>query len=455
MNESGNSNANLEKQSGDERPNAPTYAPLRRRMFFWIWMASLTSNIGTWLQNVGAAWLMTSLDPSPFMVAMVQSATTLPIFFIALPAGALADIVDRRWLLLVAQVWMVAAAAILAVVSHLGMVTPLLLLLMTLALGAGFALNAPAWQAIVPDLVPKEEIPAAVALNGVSVNISRAIGPAIGGAVVAAFGAEAVFLLNALSFVGVVIVLALWQAPHHSTPLPAERFWGAMKVGLRYVRHAPEYRLVLARAISFVVGASALWALLPAAARQDFGGGATGYGLLLGCLGLGAVTGTIALPILQKRVSPKVLIAIGSAAFATGTIVVAYVNSFPVWCAALIPAGAGWLWVLTVLNSTSQSLLPRWVRARALSVYLLAFYGGMAAGSALWGAIAELIGVSNAMGLASLAMFVFFACHREMPNARRAIRMSIRMPGTLDGCPRCPQFTIRQWFRPRDDRIPV
>ncbi|MDB5384883.1 MAG: transporter [Planctomycetaceae bacterium] len=382
------------------------YAPLRRRMFFWLWAAALTSNIGTWLQNVAAAWLMTSLNPSPFLVAMVQAVTTLPVFLLALPAGALADIVDRRRLLLAAQLWMLVAAGALAVLTHNGMVTPSFLLLLTMALGAGFALNAPAWQAVIPDLVPRAEVSAAVALNGVSVNISRAVGPAIGGALVAAFGAEAAFLLNALSFIGVVVVLALWRNPVHNTPLPAERLWGAMWAGVRYVRHAPDFRLVLWRVTAFVTSASALLALLPAASRLKFGDEATAYGLLLGCMGVGAVGGTLLLPSFQKRISAGALIAIGSAIYAGGTIVVAYVASFPAWCAAMIFVGAAWLILLTILSSASQALLPRWVRARALAVYILALYGGMAAGSAFWGAIADRIGISNALALASVSTIV-------------------------------------------------
>lgn len=383
-----------------ERPDSPgggrqpsTYAPLRRAIFRRLWLASLASNVGTWVQGVGAAWLMTELSGSGLMIALVQAATTLPVFVLALPAGALADIVDRRRLLLVAQAWMLAAAMALAVVAYLGLVTPWLLLAFTFALGLGFALNAPAWQAVTPELVPRLEVPAAVTLNSVSLNLARAVGPALGGVVVAAAGVAGAFLLNALSFLGVLAVLGLWRRQGRASALPAERLVGAMRVGVRYVRHAPEFRAVLVRGAAFVVGGSGLWALLPVAVKEDAARGPEAYGVLLGCLGTGAVLGLVLLPALQRLFGPDRLVALGSVVFAAATLTLAWVPSYPLWCVALVLAGAAWLVALTRLNSAAQVAVPSWVRARALSVYLLAFYGGMAAGSVLWGAAADFLGV--------------------------------------------------------------
>jgi len=218
------------------------YAPLRRTLFRWLWIASLASNVGTWMQNVGAAWLMTDLAASPLLVALVQAATNLPVFVLAVPAGALADIVDRRRLLLVAQTWMLLVAAVLATITFAGQITPWLLLATTFLLGLGSALNAPAWQATTPELVPRAEVPAAVALGGVSMNVARAVGPALGGLLVAAAGPGATSLFNALSFLGVLFVLGRWRRPRETSALPAERFVGAMRGGMRFVRYAPAFR---------------------------------------------------------------------------------------------------------------------------------------------------------------------------------------------------------------------
>ncbi len=384
------------------RESGAVYAPLRRPLFRALWIASTVSNLGTWLQNVGAGWLMTSLTPSPMMVASVQVATTLPVFLLALPGGGLADIVDRRRLLLFTQGWMLVAAATLAAATALGVVTPWLLLALTFALGAGFALNAPAWQAVVPEIVPRAEVNAAVALNGMSMNASRAVGPAVGGILVATAGPAVAFLLNSLSFVGVMWVLYRWESPVQRAVLPAERLWGAMRVGLRYVRHAPAFREVLIRSGAFVIGAGGLWALLPALARDHAAWGPMAYGLLLGALGVGAIVGTITLPLMRRVATGDSIVTIGTLVFAAAGMAVALTTSLLVRCAFLLPAGSAWLVVLTVLNSSAQSLLPAWVRARALSVYLLVFFGGLAAGSAFWGAIAAPISVSFALILSSV-----------------------------------------------------
>src|SRR5205807_3011512 len=250
-----------------DEPSA--WSPLRHSLFRALWIASVVSNLGTWMEEVGEAWLMTDQTASPLLVSLLQTADGLPIFLLALPAGALADIVDRRRLLLFTQGWMCAAAAALGVLTLLGLTTPWVLLASTCALGVGTAVNVPAWQAIMPELVSREELPAAAALGGVGFNLARSVGPAVGGLLVAAAGPWAVFLLNAASFVGVIVVLYRWRrAPRHSV-LPTERVAGAVRAGLRYVRYAPALRAVLVRTLAFIVCGSALWGLLPVVGRRE------------------------------------------------------------------------------------------------------------------------------------------------------------------------------------------
>jgi MFS family permease len=358
------------------------------------------------MQNVGAAWLMTDLAASPFMVALVQAATNLPFFILAIPAGALADIVDRRRLLLVAQSWMLMVALALAVISFGGQMTPWLLLALTFLLGLGSALNAPAWQATTPDLVSREDIPAAVALAGISVNGARAIGPALGGLMVATAGAAATFFFNAVSFLGVLFVLARWRRAEETSALPAERFVGAVRAGLRYVRHAPSFRAVLLRTMAFVSGGSSLLALLPILIKQDASMGPAHYGILLGCFGGGAVVAVEFLPALVKRAGVERTVTAAFLTLAAMTLGVAWLAYFSLRCLLVLIAGAAWLSALTRLNATAQAALPRWVRARGLAVYLVAFYGGMAAGSILWGFVADRAGVTLALTASAACMVV-------------------------------------------------
>lgn len=356
----------------------------------------LASNVGTWLQSVGSSWLMTSLTPSPVMVALVQAATSLPMFLFSLPAGALADVVDRRRLLLVTQTWMLAAALGLAAFTAAGLMTPWLLLLFITLLGLGAAFNQPAQQASVPEMVPREELAAAVSLASVGFNIARAVGPALGGLIVAAAGAQANFLLNAASFLGVVVVLYRWKRPAEASMLPAERFLGAMRTGVRYVRHSPEVLAVIVRGSVFVLCASSLWALIPVVAR-DLGRGPAGYGLLLAALGAGAVAAAMVLPRLSRRGSADLVVAVANLVFAGAIVALGTVRSFWLLFAALLGAGGAWLSLLSSLNVALQMLVPSWVRGRALSVYMLFIFGGLTGGSALWGAVADRVGVSLAL----------------------------------------------------------
>jgi MFS family permease/quinol monooxygenase YgiN len=382
---------------------------LRHPVFRALWIASLASNLGTWLQNVGASWLMTSLAASSTLVALVQAVTSLPMFLLSLPAGALADVVDRRRLLLVTQAWMLVCATALGLLTVAGIVTPVLLLLFTFLLGLGSALNGPAWQSIVPELIPREDLPGAVTLQSVGFNIARAVGPAIGGLLVAAAGAEATFLLNAASFVGVLVVLVRWKRRPMESVLPGERFFGAMRTGLRYVRHAPEVRAVIVRGATFVFCASSLWALLPVVARVELKQGPGGYGLLLACLGAGAVAGAFALPHLKRDNSNDLVVAVAMLVFAGGTAALASVRIFWLLCAALFAAGGAWLSLLSSLNVALQTVIPGWVRGRALSVYMLGIFGGLSGGSALWGALADRFGTGRSLWISVAGMVVGLA----------------------------------------------
>jgi len=394
-----------------EAPSAKTaglspWRPLRHSIYRWLWIASVASNIGTWLQGVGSSWLMTTLSTSAFLVAFVQAATSLPMFLLSLPAGALADVLDRRRILLVTQIWMTVAATALGVMTLLGKVTPWWLLIFTFLLGLGAALNGPPWQAIVPELVPREDLAGAITLQSIGFNIARAAGPAIGGLLVAAAGPGWTFLLNAVSFLGVVAVLFLWRRPSVESMLPAERFFGAMRTGLRYVRHAPEVIAPIVRGSVFVLCASSLWALLPIVARVDLKQGPGGYGILLTALGLGAVAAAMVLPRLKRNNSTDLVVAVATLVFAGSTAVLALVHSFPVVCVALVLAGGAWLSHLSSLNVAVQTVVPSWVSGRALSVYMLIFYAGLTAGSALWGAVADHAGVAESLLISVAGMVI-------------------------------------------------
>ncbi|MHB8534674.1 MAG: MFS transporter [Sulfuricaulis sp.] len=382
-----------------ERPSI--LAPLRAPVYRALWIATLASNVGTWMQDVGAAWLMTSLAPSPGMVALVRTASSLPMFLLALPAGALADVVDRRMLLLVTQTWMLLCAASLGALTFAGVTTPWLLLGMTFALGLGTALNAPAWQAIIPELVAREQVANAVSLNSISINLARSVGPAIGGVLIATAGPAWTFLLNAASFCGVVIVLYTWRRPRSESVLPAERIIGAVNAGLRYVRHAPAVRVLLLRSGVFIIFGSALWALLPSLARFELGRGPAGYGILLGFFGVGAVTGAGMLPRLRARVSVNSLVRGASLVFAVALLLLAWAHHSGATDFFMFVAGAAWLMLLSTFNSSLQAQVPGWVRGRAMAVSILVFFGGMAFGSLLWGYVAELFGLPTALTIAA------------------------------------------------------
>lgn len=387
-------------------PTPPTTIrpPLATPLFRALWLATIVSNIGTWMNDVGSSWLMTSLSPSPLWVAMVQAATTLPMFLFALPGGALADVVDRRKLLMVSQVLILIGAASLATTTHLGLTTPLVLLALTSVMGLGAALSAPAFQAIVPELVEKPALADAISLNSLGVNIARAIGPALGGVIVALAGPAAVYALNAVSILAVLAVLYGWRREPRVAGLPPEHFFGALKAGYRYARHAPALQLVLVRSVAFFLFSSALWALLPLVGRRELGLDAAGYGALLGCMGFGAIIGALILSRLRKHVGANRLSIGASLLFAAATLGLAHAGNAWIAGVVMVAAGLAWITMLSALNVAAQMAGPAWVKARALAVYLLVFQGAMTVGSLLWGALASRTDIATALGVAAVAL---------------------------------------------------
>lgn len=364
------------------------------------------------MQDTAGTWLMTVLTTSPLLIALMQTAASLPILFLGLPAGATADIFDRRRLLIFWQSWMLAIVALLSVLTMFGVIAPPVLLLLTFLLNIGSAMNNPAWQAIVPELVPRSELPDAIALNSASFNLARAVGPALGGLAVAAFtsaqvGAAVVFLLNSASFLAVIFVLYAWKrTPLFQSALPAERIFGSMRSGVRYVRNSPALRAVLLRAFLFTGFASAVWALLAVVAQQDLHAGAMAYGVLNGCLGLGAVIGAVLLPRLRRRLPAEYMLGGAGAIFTVTLAVLALTHSVPLIVFWLVAAGCAWTTTTSTLNIAVQLSVPAWVQARALGIYQMVFAGGMAGGSALWGLIAERHASQTALLIAGAGMLI-------------------------------------------------
>jgi MFS family permease len=387
------------------------WSPLRESLFCSLWIASLISYTGTWMRNVAAGWLMTQLTTSPLMVSLVQAAYTLPVFLVILPAGALADLMDRRKFLLVTQGWMVVAAALLGIFTLLGTITPWILLSFTFVLGLGAVMNDPAWQAITPEIISVERHAPAVALNSVGYNVARAVGPALGGFVVAAAGSGIAFLLNSATFFGVIFFLYRWKRPQHEH-VEGGRVVDAMRVGLRYGWKTPMVRCVLVRTGAFSLAASPMLALLPILARPH---GATGYGLLLGSFGLGALVGAAALPRLRNYLSIDGLVMPAIVVFAAMTFAAGRVVAFGWLNLVLFVSGVAWIGILACLNVVAQTMSPPNMRARALSMYILVLQGGMAVGSAAWGAVASRVGVPDALLGSALALVLGLFTVRRYP----------------------------------------
>jgi MFS family permease len=386
------------------------WAPLRRQVFRDRLIASIISNTGSWMQDTAGTWLMTALTSSPLLISLMQTAATLPVLVFGLPAGAMADIFDRRRLLLFWAGWMLASVAILSGFTMAGWTGPFGLLAFTCLLNVGAAMNGPTWQAIVPELVPREEVPAAIAMNSAAFNLARAVGPALGGLTVAAFasvwfGAGLVFSFNALSFVGVLVVIYRWRRkPFFKSALPAERLLGSMRSGLRYARFEPALQAILLRAFLQTFCVSGMWGLLAVVAKQNLHHGAMGYGILNGCIGLGAVIAAICLPWMRQRLTADRIVALSAVAFMITLLTMAWVPYWLPLVVALVLGGMAWTSTASSFNIAVQFSVPAWVQARALGIYQMVFLGGLALGSACWGALAERAGTALTLSLAAGAL---------------------------------------------------
>lgn len=390
-----------------------SFAPLRQPVFAVLWAATVLGNTGSFMRDVASSWLMTDLSAAPAAVALVQAAGTLPIFLLAIPAGVLSDILDRRKFLIAIQLLLASVSISLMTLSYFGMLSVSALIGLTFLGGIGAALMGPTWQAIVPELVPREDVKGAVALNSLGINIARSIGPAAGGLLLAAFGAAVTYGADVASYILVIAALIWWPRAKNADDALSENFLGAFRAGLRYTRASKPLHVVLLRAAIFFAFASAVWALLPLVARQLLGGDASFYGLLLGSVGAGAIGGALVMPKLRERFDSDALL-LGSAII-TALVMGALSFAPPQWLAIIILLflGASWITALTTLNGAAQAVLPNWVRGRGLAVYLTVFNGAMTAGSLGWGAVGEAVGVPATLLIGAAGLLVAgFIMHR-------------------------------------------
>ncbi|RUW43691.1 MFS transporter, partial [Mesorhizobium sp. M8A.F.Ca.ET.021.01.1.1] len=408
----------------DEKPESESVsalAPFRHGIFRAVWGASLVSNFGGLIQGVGAAWMMTTIATSPYQVALVQASTTLPIMLFALVAGAIADSFDRRKVMLVAQTFMLVVSVLLTAFTYLDLITPWTLLAFTFLIDSGTALNSPSWQASVGDIVPRNKVPAAVALNSMGFNLTRSVGPAIGGIIVAAAGAAAAFAANAVSYIGLIVVLARWKPDLPVSTLPRESLGAAMGAGLRYVAMSPNIGKVLVRGAAFGFSAGAVLALLPLVARDVVKGDALTYGIMLGAFGIGAVGGALISVRLRQLLSSETMVRCAFAGFAACAFNAAISQHAWQTSLGLLVGGACWVIALSHFNVTVQMATPRWVVGRVLSVYQTATFGGIALGSWIWGVVADAHGAETALIAAAIAMLAGGAIGLVLPLPQQQV----------------------------------
>jgi MFS family permease len=384
------------------------WRPLRTPIFRQLLIADTLSDVGTFMQSVGAAWLMVSLGAGPLYIALTQTAATLPFFLFALPAGSIGDIVDRRKLILFTEAWMVCVATVLAVVTLTGVMTPWLLLGLTFALSAGDAFETPTWRAVLPELVHKDDLPAASALNGIEFNIARATGPALAGVLIAAAGVGAAFLVNVGSFLGVLVVVARWKRPVRARTAPAESLRGATVAAIRYVRYAPATRAIMLRSGAVMFCASAPFALLPSVAHR-ISTSAVVYGVLLGCFGAGAVAGAVVMQRARTRWSTERIASTAVAILGATIVAIGRVHNLPGLTLIMLASGGTWITFISLVSALVQNLAPDWVRARVLAIYMLISQGGLALGSVVWGAVASRSTIDTAFLLAGGATMAMTA----------------------------------------------
>ena len=393
---------------------APALAPLKDRTFRMLWLAWLAANMTMWMNDVAAAWLMTSLTTSPVMVALVQTASTLPVFLLGLPSGAMADILDRRRYFATTQLWVSINAMVLAALSLADALTANLLLVLTFVNGIGLAMRWPVFAAIVPDVVPRAQLSPAIALNGIAMNLSRVIGPVLAGALLAVFSSAAVFVLNAL-LAGIAFTLILrWKHQPKASALPGERFVGAMRVGLNYALQSPRLKVILLRVFLFFLQSTALLALLPLVARRLHGGGPGTFTVMLACLGLGAIFAALRFPHWRARYSRDQFVLVGTLVQAALAVLIVYVPELWLALPAMALVGMAWISVANSLTISAQMALPDWVRARGMSIYQMALMGGSAAGSLLWGWVADWTSVATSVACASVFGVVVLVALRRL-----------------------------------------
>ena len=389
--------------NGNDKKQKSIFSALGEPFFKILWIANVVSLVGSWMHETGAAWLMTSMTLSPFMVAMIQTSMTFPLFLMALPAGALADIIDRRKLLIAVQLTMLTSAFVLGGITLAGIVTPVTLLLLTFSLGLAAAVNAPAWQSIIPELVSQRHLQSAVTLGSVAFNIARVVGPVLGGIVLAITGPACVFFLNALSFSGVILSLLRWKYSQPEQILPAERFVGAIRTGVRYVRNVPQVKTILIRMAVFSLFGNSLWTFLPIIARVRLQLDAWGFGLLLCFFGVGGLLGAAILPWAGQHFKYNSLSNISTLLFAAAIGLLSFSNTFFLTSLALLVGGIAWLVLISTYNTAILSIVPSWVRGRVMSVFMLAFFGPFAIGSTLWGSFASWFGITATLVVTSVS----------------------------------------------------
>ena len=409
--------AELQHSAAQRAPQSP-FAPLSVPVFRMLWLTWLAANTCMWMNDVATAWLMTTLTDSPALVALVQTASTLPVFLLGLPSGALADILDRRRYFMVTQFWVAAVAVVLCVAILWGGLNPYLLLALTFANGIGLAMRWPVFAAIVPELVNRQQLPAALALNGVAMNASRIIGPLVAGAIIASAGSAWVFVLNAVLSLVAGFTIMRWRRQPMPNPLGRERLTSAMRVGLQFVRESPPMRAVLWRISIFFLHATALLALLPLVARDLQGGGAGTFTLLLASMGAGAVSAAMFLPRLRQMMSLDQLVARGTLLQALATAVIAIAPNVYVAVPAILVGGAAWITTANSLTVAAQLALPNWVRARGMSIYQMSIMGATAVGAALWGQVAALSSVHMSLALAALTGVLVMALVQRLVSNR-------------------------------------
>ena len=402
--------------------------PFKYSAFRIFWLAALISNTGTWMNSVGASWLMADLQTSPLMVALVQSATTLPFFLLALPSGALADIIDRRKLIIATNVMMMATAAVFSYLAWKQEITPNGLLGFTFLLGVGAAFTAPAWQSLVPGTVPKAQLSQAIALGSININLSRAIGPAIAGVLVTKYGLTSPFAANALSFIAIIIAMLLYQQEQaiNQSMLPKEKVGRAIRAGIRYSLFSKPLQATMLHAFGFMFFANAFWGLIPMIAKQNLLGDAAFFGYLMTAIGVGGVLAGLCLPTFKRRFKANALVVMGS--FGTAVVTAFFAMVTVQWQALLagIAFGICWVLVLSSVNISAQQSLPDWVRARGLSVYLMIFFLGISLGSAFWGWVAKFYSINIAMNGAALGAVLFTAL---------TCRLRLQQGGEMDFTP--------------------